>query len=862
MGGLKPLPSIREGSLVPRGLDERGFWLATALACLLWRGTLVHSAEPTAAAQTAAERDRFFAEEVQPILQANCLKCHGGGKKIKGGLRLTRRAAILAGGDLGPAVALEKPDQSLLLRAISYADGDLKMPPSGKLPDDAVETLTRWVRLGLPFPSALESGPSEAETVTSDDAGLPPHVVTPERRNFWSFRPVTRPEPPAVKDPAWARTPIDHFVLSKLEGQGVLPNSDATQLALFRRATYDLTGLPPTPTDVQAFLADDSPNAYERVVDRLLTSPRYGERWGRHWLDVVRYGESNSFERDSMKPNVWRYRDYVIEAFNAGMPYDRFIREQLAGDELEKVTPETIVATGYYRIGTWDDEPTDRLQARYDELDDIVSTTSQAFLALTLNCARCHDHKLDPVPQTNYYSMLAFFHGVLPFKYGDDNVQSVISQGAERSAYEEAKKNRDDRIRQIEVEREAIVETVISQLSADEREAAGNRRLRGRLFEKYQAEHISEATLKRYRELRSEKDKANKVKLPPVQFALSVKEAGPEAPETYVLVRGNAHAKGKQVEPGFPSVLGAAAPKLSGRARPESSGRRSALAEWITSEDNQLTARVMVNRIWQHHFGRGIVRSPNNFGKLGVPPTHPALLDWLASEFVASGWSIKHMHRLMMTSRTYRMAASGGHGQAADPENQLFWRMNPRRLSAEEIRDSILSVSGELNLKAGGPPIYPAIQKDVLHSQSRPGLGWNTSTPHESTRRSVFVHVKRSLGLPILTAFDFADTDSTCPVRFTTTQPTQALTLLNSAFLNQSAASFATRLGREVGTERPVQVARALHLALARQPTDDEVARGVRLIRDLEGDEGLVPDKALQQFCLLVLNLNEFFYID
>ena len=852
--------------MVPRGLRTSVSKRALrSVRAILFASVVAHTAlsselqtiraEPQEI-RTGAERARFFSEQVHPILKANCFKCHSG-SKARGGLRLTRRDSILRGGDLGPAVVLEKPEDSLLLKAVRYTEDDVKMPPSGKLSNAAVEALALWIRLDLPFPASLESEPVPT---AADETEPPPHVVTPERRNFWSFRPIQRAPLPAVENAAWPLTPIDHFILSRLETESIQPAREADRLALFRRATFDLTGLPPTPADVRAFLADDSPNAYERTVDRLLASPRHGERWGRHWLDVVRYAETNSFERDSMKPNVWRYRDYVIQAFNEDKPYDRFVREQLAGDELEEVTPETIIATGYYRIGTWDDEPTDRLQARYDELDDIVGTTSQTFLALTLNCARCHDHKLDPVPQSNYYSMLAFFHGVLPFAYGNNNVQSVIAQGEERREYEEAKRRKTEDHDRLEAQIEAMRDQLISQLSADEQEAAKNPRLKRRLFDKYQKKLVSDEDRKRIGELEAERQKVRKRKLPQVELALSVKEAAAEAPETYILVRGNAHAKGEKVEPGFPSILGAPAPEFKPRSK--TSGRRSALADWITSGDNQLTARVMVNRIWQHHFGRGIVRSPNNFGKLGVPPTHPKLLDWLANELVSTGWSIKHMHRLMMTSRTYRMATSGGHGQEADPENQLFWRMNPRRLSAEETRDSILSVSGQLNLKAGGPPIYPEIQKDVLHSQSRPGKGWPTSTPQESARRSVFVHVKRSLELPILTAFDAADTDTTCPVRFTTTQPTQALTLLNSDFLNRSAEAFAARLEKEVGATRASQVEHALNLALARAPTSDEIARGTQLLDELEKDEGFSPGRALQQFCLLVLNLNEFFYLD
>ena len=616
-------------------------------------------------------------------------------------------------------------------------------------------------------------------------AGSPAGAQTPaaQGRNLWSFRPVTRPALPVVKRSDWARNPIDAFILARLEADGLVPAPPANKIALLRRAFYDLTGLPPTPADAEAFLADDSPHAFRRLVDRLLSSPQYGERWARHWLDLVRFAETNSFERDTVKPFAWRYRDYVIRALNDDKPYDQFIREQLAGDELDDVTADSIIATGFYRLGAWDDEPTDRLQARYDELDDIVTTTSQVFLGLTVNCARCHDHKLDPIPQEDYYRLLAFFHGVRPY-------------GKSKKADEGS-----------------ILTPIPNAKDA---------------------------------------------------WALSVKESGPQAPETFVLIRGNAHSKGKRVEPGFPTVLGAPDPVITRPAtNPNSSGRRLALADWIVSATNPLTARVMVNRIWQYHFGRGIVRSPNNFGNVGDRPTHPKLLDWLASEFVARGWRLKAMHRLIMNSNAYRMASTGDAGNLErDPENNGFWRMDMRRLAAEEIRDSILAVNGRLNPKMGGPGVYPIIPASVLAGQSVPGAGWGKSPADERSRRSIYIHAKRSLITPILASFDAADTDSTCPVRFATTQATQALSMLNSAFINEAAAGLAQRLRNEAGDEPRRQVATALRLALSRQPVEREVERGVKLIASLQTENGMSAEQALNQFCLVVLNLNEFIYLD
>ena len=602
-------------------------------------------------------------------------------------------------------------------------------------------------------------------------------------RDFWSFQPVTRPAVPSVKRADWVRTPIDAFILARLEAKGLVPAPPADKIALIRRVSYDLTGLPPTPSEVDAFVADSSNDAYADLVERLLRSPRYGERWARHWLDCVRFAETNSFERDTVKPFAWRFRDYVIRAFNDDKPYDQFVREQLAGDEFDEVTADSVTATGFYRLGAWDDEPTDRLQARYDELDDILTTTSQVFLGLTVNCARCHDHKLDPVPQEDYYRLLAFFHNIRPYHKnekpeGTSILRPIPGQG-------------DDR-------------------------------------------------------------------------ALCVMERGREAPETHVLIRGNAHAKGDKVEPGFPRVLGTPDPKIP--AAPEgvkSTGRRTALANWIASDRNPLAARVMVNRIWQYHFGRGIVRSPNNFGNIGARPTHPKLLDWLAAEFAARGWRLKEMHRLILLSSTYRMSSRGNaDGLAKDPENDSFWRFDMRRLAAEEIRDSILAVNGTLNFEMGGPGVYTLIPKAVLQGQSIPGAGWGKSSPEQRARRSIYIHAKRSLIDPMLASFDMADTDTSCPVRFSTTQATQALGMLNSDFLNREAALFADRLREEAGHQTKKQVRLALRLATSRKPTDAEIDRGVKLIAALGDESGATAEAALNQFCLLVLNLNEFVYLD
>jgi hypothetical protein len=648
-------------------------------------------------------------------------------------------------------------------------------------------------------------------------------------------------------------------VLYKLESAGLSPASPADKFTLLRRAYYDLTGLPPSPAETQAFLDDASPNAFEKVIDRLLDSQAYGERWARHWLDVVRYADTNSFERDGVKPNAWRYRDYVIRSLNADKPYDQFIREQLAGDELAEVTPETIIATGYYRLGLWDDEPADRLLARYDQLDDIVATTSKAFLGLTVDCARCHDHKIDPIPQTDYYSMVAFFQGL--GSSGDPHFsQTDITPDDLKDEYTRLE-GEEKRITEAmtELEKQAIAKMS----GEDQRRSEGRRRRR--LLEEKLHDYLTADQSQTYRQWEAELAalREQKEALPAREHALSVNNCDPNPPVTHVLQRGNPRVEGDEVAPSFPELFDAVLPEIVPPADGRSSGRRLALANWIASPDNMLTSRVMVNRVWQHHFGRGIVDSPNNFGQIGTPPTHPELLDWLALHFVDAGWRLKPLHKLIMMSSTYQMSTRpSDEALARDADNALFSRFNMRRLTAEEIRDSIHAVSGRLNRAMYGPGIFPEISDEVKAGQSRPGDGWGRSAPEERARRSVYIHVKRSLITPILASFDFPETDSSCEARFATTQPTQALGMLNGAFINKQAAEFGERLRSEAGENLHDQVALALRLTLCREPDQASIDRGIELVNALRREHELPDEEVLDYYCLMVLNLNEFVYLD
>ena len=601
------------------------------------------------------------------------------------------------------------------------------------------------------------------------------------RRSHWSFQPVRQTVPPAWAAQRQGEVPghvIDTFIAERLRQKGLTVPKAATRTTLIRRVTYDLTGLPPTPEAVEAFVHDPSAQAWENLVDRLLESPHYGEKWGRHWLDLVRFAETNSYETDEAKPNAWRYRDYVIRAFNSDKPYDRFIREQLAGDELPDSGADGLIATGFYRLGIWDNDPADKDLALYDQLDDLVATTGQVFLGLTVDCARCHDHKIDPISQRDYYSLLAFFRNIHPYRNGG---------------------------------------------GTDEVPLPGDKQAK----------------------------------------ALAVTEPGPVAPVTHLLRRGNPGSLGEEVQPGFPGVLGASVPTVIPPASGRSSGRRRALADWIASPDNPLTARVIVNRVFQHHFGRGLVRTPSDFGVQGSLPTHPELLDWLAGYFIQEGWSLKRLHRLILTSQSYQASATPtAEALKADPANDLFSRFDMRRLTAEEIRDSVLWVGGSGNPRMYGPGMYVALPKEVLASQSVPGKGWGDSPKVEQARRSIYIHVKRSLLSPVLLSFDLAETDRSTPVRFATTQPTQALGMLNGSFFNEQARVLADRIRAEVGSQPQAQVRRALHRVTTRPPSDLEISRGVALLQLLTSEEGLGATAALDAFCLLAFNLNEFLYLE
>jgi hypothetical protein len=727
-------------------------------------------------------------------------------------------------------------------------------------------------------------------------------TFTSAERSYWAFQKVTHPPPPKVREAGWVRRPVDAFILADLEANGLKPAPPADKATLLRRATFDLTGLPPTPEEVDAFLADDSPKAFDRVVDRLLASPRYGERWARHWLDLARYAESEGFKADEIRPNAWRYRDYVIKSFNNDKPYDRFVKEQIAGDELWPDDPDSRVATAFNRHYPDESNARNLMQRRQEILNDITDTTGAVFMGLTVACARCHDHKYDPIRQADYYRLQAFFAN----SGADDNIPLVSEKELSRhrkqlTAWEEKTRDIRDAMRAIaEPHRHAIIKDYVDKYpqeiqdalnkSAEERTPIewqmvhkANQYLDPASYQYLAPDSAVEGRLKgaekeHWQELKSELREFSSIKPADLPIGTGIADVAPTAPETHVLRRGVYDAFQQKVQPGFLLILDPNPASVAPVKRLHSSGRRSALATILTDPKNPLTARVMVNRVWQYHFGRGIVGTPSDFGIKGERPTHPALLDWLATEFIRGGWSVKQLHRLIMTSNTYRQSSRFDELAAkADPDDKLLWRFPRQRLEGEEIRDAALAVSGLMNLKMGGPSVFPELPPGMNPAYS----GWKTTADEaERNRRSIYVFVKRNTRYPLFESFDMPDTHESCPRRNVTTTPLQALNLLNSELTLEWAESFAGRVIKSAGVDLNKQIEAAYRLAFSRRPDNAEAqalrnffARHRDIITDrLAKNEALalppdLPDKAdkveaasLVDLCHMLINANEFVY--
>ncbi|MGY8769129.1 MAG: PSD1 and planctomycete cytochrome C domain-containing protein [Pirellulales bacterium] len=1045
-------------------------FIALTTVLLLLLASVAHAEE---------DHGKMFYEVINPLLKTKCISCHGPVKQ-EGNLRLDSLAAVIQGGDSGPAIKRGDANNSLILQAIRHLDGVSEMPPKENLPADKVAAFDRWISSGAIWPRSVlvlfddeiafiesltkgkatirvenqdrksgkfavvvtprerfseqisdwkfairqhpkygeyrfirfawkkiggggamievansgkwpdatiaagryvsgknETGlaavsladdapeqwsietidlwqdlgdftltglslmASEGKETLFDEILLAPnqdsldayrpgrgelafrlpeptrHVGTAwtdaenpivkifngERLDLWSLKPPLRPKLPAVKNSTQALSPIDHFVLKRLKSKGLSISPETDRSKLIRRLSFDLNGLPPTPLQVQEFIKDESPQAYQTLVERLLASERFGEQWARHWLDLVRYADTNGYERDEFRSSMFRYRDYVIRSLNADKPYDQFLQEQLAGDELLSGTPQTqsevdmLIATGYLRLGGFDSTAPifqEEKKFRNELMADIVNTTSSAMLGLTVSCCNCHDHKYDPISQADHFRLRAFFAAV---QNSDDTIVDTAKVCAEIDAHNKqidleiaawekessdilnAAKARVAKIRRAEFTPEIIT---LLEIDLQQRSEQDTENLKPWLEKLNVSSEDAEAAMtkaeKLQRDKRIELVKNRQSQRRDYLRALTTTDSSVTAPQTLIFYQGDHTQPREKVQPGFLSYLDPNPAKIALPLSGKTTGRRLALARWITSPKNPFTARVMVNRIWQQYFGHGIVATPNDYGYSGARPTHPELLDWLATELINSGWSLKHIHRIIVQSATYRQASqmrSAAH--TVDPENKFLWRQNVRRITAETLRDAMLITSGRLLPLKSGPPKWPPVPDEILLAQ--PAIleaikgkddgrqqNWY-SDPVESTYvRSIFLIQKRSVPLPFLQPFDLPDTTTSCAQREVTTVAPQALNLLNSPFAIQMANSLAKRVELEAGPSQTQQIERAIWLTLLRAPHDDEITDCLELLqRHTELHAQLAesaPHAALIDLCRTLLNINEFVYID
>lgn len=864
-----------------------------------------------------------FEKDVRPILKANCFDCHGEGE-TKGGLDLRLKRLMVAGGKSGAAILPGKPAKSPLVELIRNGE----MPKrEKKLTAVEIEVIEKWIAAGAktaqPEPDQIASG----------------MTITDEERRHWSFQPIRRLPVPETKAKDRARTPVDAFLLAAMKPRKLAFSPDAERVTLLRRAYLDLTGLPPAPNDVERFLADHSADAYERELDRLLASPQYGERWARHWLDAAGYADSDGAStEDTPRAHAWKYRDYVIKAFNADKPVNQFLIEQLAGDELAGATHgnpgkalsdpqalDQLTATGFLRMGPdGTAHAADQNLARNQVISDTIKIVSTSLLGLSVGCAQCHDHRYDPIPQSDYYRVRAVFEPAYDWKSwrkpGERQV-SLYTEADRTKASEvevEAKKLSEERAQKQKDSIKAVLESKLAKapagLSNQIRAAfdtASDKRTaeQKKLLKENPDYDINPGSLYLYDQKAADALKAMDAKIgevrgrrPPEEFVNALTEVPGKVPVTYLFHRGDPQQPKGPIAPGTLTVLGDAGacvdtdPKASDL---KTSGRRLAFARWMTGTNNPLTARVLVNRVWLHHFDRGLVRTPADFGAMGEKPTHPELLDWLASEFVAQGWSLKRLHKLVMTSTVYRQSSSRLEAagkrkfskyDTIDPDNQFYWRMPVQRLDAEALRDSILAVSGSLNSKMFGAPVpvrpdaAGQIVVGVDKTEGDNKMPVEVDLKGEQFRRSVYVQVRRSRPLAMLTAFDAPVMEVNCEVRQSSTVAPQSLMLMNSDFVLSQSAKFAERLRSEATNDVPGQITRAWQLAFARPPSGQEreqalefLATQIDFLREREKStpppapakkDAKTPVKvepevqALRNLCQALLGSNEFLYVD
>ena len=747
----------------------------------------IEAEEPT------AEQLTFFEEKIRPVLAEHCYKCHSSrSKKLKAELYLDSREGLLKGGETGPVVVAGKPEESLLIRAVVYLDNELEMPPNKKLPDRVIADLQEWIRMGVPWPREEPSARKEEKLGDRDWKKL--------RMESWAFRPMKKPAAPEVKNKQLVNNPIDNFILAKLESKGLKPLGKAAPRLLLRRVYLNLTGLPPTPSQVDEFLADKRPDALDHLVNSLLKSPHYGERWARHWLDTARYSDGlGGFGDNGPLPGAWRYRDWVVDSFNRDLPYDQFVRQQVAGDLINE--PLAFYGTGFFAIGpnykSDGGDPEAKAQAEAETLADRIDTFSRAFLGLTVQCARCHDHKFDPIPQKDYYSIAGVFRNSKTHKRPAASPEIAKRFNDHQNTIKETEKN-------------------IKEWN-DRNKADGENK-------------PEEAELKKLQDKLQELKKTIPAK--PAGEVHVLGENGNK--DMHVAIRGDLRKKGEVAPRQFLTIM----TDGSGPVFKEGSGRKE-LADSIFEAGKPLASRVMVNRIWQYHFGHGLVRTPSNFGKLGETPSHPGLLDWLAASFEESGWSIKQLHRLILASATYqRSSRFNQENFDKDGDNRLLWRMSPRRMEIEVWRDSLLAVTDELDRKIGGKP---------------------TDKIFDVKRRTLYTTISRNgdrfASDAFLRLFDFPSPASTAPKRAISTVPQQYLFMLNSPFMIARAKALGARLQSEEKDD-PARIARAYNLLYGRPPTKEETEIGLTFLAEKGGK---IP--RFQQYAQVLLSAHEFIQV-
>ncbi|WP_425617180.1 PSD1 and planctomycete cytochrome C domain-containing protein [Anatilimnocola sp. NA78] len=784
------------------------------------------SQEPTK--EQLAEGIRFFETKVRPILVAHCNDCHGADEQ-ESGLRLDTWTGLAKGGKAGSLIVAGQPDKSLLIAAIGYQLPDLQMPPEKKLADREIADLTAWIKMGAPHPDRVAGTPLAQEKFDLAKA-----------RQFWSLQPIADSAPPATQDPTWGTSPIDQFILKELEAKSLRPAPSADKLTLLRRATFDLTGLPPTPEEIAAFENDDSPGAFAKVVDRLLDSPHYGERWGRHWLDVARYADSNGLDENVAHGNAWRYRDYVVRSFNSDKPYDQFLHEQLAGDLMPAsdtaTKHERLIATGFLSLGPKVLAEVDKTKMEMDILDEQVDTIGRSILGLTFGCARCHDHKFDPIRAEDYYALVGIFKSTRTME-----TYTTIAKWWENPLAPPEEVQRKAAYDKLVAEQKAAIDALVKK----------NKELltKSGMELPKEFEPLFPVDVQTELKVRREQLETLTKAAPPVPTAMGVIEG--KVTDVPIHIRGSHLALGKMVPRGFPVVL------VSTEQKPfaaETSGRLE-LSQWLTRPEHPLTSRVMANRIWRWHFGQGLVSTPDNFGRLGEAPSHPALLDWLSRQFMQNGWSIKSMHRLLMLSQTYQMSSTfSAAGSAADPENRLYWRMPLRRLEAEEIRDAILATSGLLDRSAGGSLLHVGNREFFFDHTSKDG------TKYDSLRRSLYLPVVRNNLYDVFQLFDATDATVLDGNRASTVVAPQALFMMNSDLVLKASDNLAKTV--LAGEFSPADRIQRLYLQVyGRVATSAEIDRAEAYLTRTISQNPQDQQRAWSSLCHVLFAANEFVYL-